>query len=197
MADPQGFSATKFIRKQYNKDSSSSAIPNPTPDDVKKSAEELSPEAIKAILKQYLDSAEKHNKEGQIWEAIGMYNAALHLAPQDLDILQSLANCYVKANARIKSVETFTRIAGVYERQGQVEKVNEVYEKIYGIDPNNKLACSVLGRKPGQDAPSLDMYTTPAVEEKPQIAEVPEPVQETAPETKIILLKPETRDQRP
>src|SRR5579864_4152040 len=102
MADPQGFSATKFIKKQYNKDSSPpSAIPEIPPVDDKKTSEEISPDAIKTIINQYLDSAEKHSKEGRIWESIGMYNAALHLAPQDLDILQSLANSYLKANARI------------------------------------------------------------------------------------------------
>ncbi len=189
MADPQGFSATKFIKKQYNKDSPpSSAISDSPPVDEKDSPQELSPEAIRAILRQYLSSADRYIQEGRIWESIGMYNAALHLAPQDLDILQNLANTYVKANARIKAVETFTKIAGLYERQGLMEKGNEIYEKIYGIDPTNKLACGVLGRTPGQDTPHLDMYTTPPVENKP-------PTARPQPETRDQRL--ETRDSEP
>ena len=169
MADKHGFSATKFIKKQYNKDEVPPTEKSVPTNDVASPevSGALTAENIKLLIKQYLESAESHSKEGRVWEAIGVYKAGIQLAPQDLTLLQKLADSYLKANARAESVDILTKIAAIYERQGNMDIANNIYEKIYGLDPANDLACSVLGRRPEHHTPHLDLFAgQPEAEEK-------------------------------
>ncbi|MDI6783015.1 MAG: hypothetical protein QME64_02845 [bacterium] len=188
-----GFSATAFIKKQLER--------SKPPDGTKPASEvvsfpitselqallskdnEIKPEmAWSEIMNHYLAAAQEHLAAGAVWEAVGVYRAVLKLAPENLAVRQQLVDILLKNHANPDAVKELIAIAALYQKQENAAAVQQIYQKILVLDPENQVAQSAIGISEEEVVVS---EVVPSVQEEILPAKEPELVSVSAPESLI------------
>lgn len=89
-------------------------------------------------------AGEFYLKKGRLDDAVRTYERILTLDPSNRDTMNDLGELYMKQGARDKAVGLYLQLAQVYEPEGVLDKVLQLYETILQIDPANEMARNKL-----------------------------------------------------
>lgn len=88
-------------------------------------------------FKEILAVANIYTENVQFKKAINILGQAIRIAPNDAEAHLSLAETYVKMNAKGRAVQEYIKTTELYDKEGLEGKAIDVYEKILNIDPQN------------------------------------------------------------
>jgi|GEM_PF-737222 len=88
-------------------------------------------------FKEMLDLANIYTESAQFKKAINILGQAVRIAPNDAEVHLSLADTYVRMNAKGMAVQEYIKTTDLYDKEGLEAKAIDVYEKILIIDPQN------------------------------------------------------------
>ena len=84
-----------------------------------------------------LKDAEKYVLNGKMRQAISAYKKVIELDPNDVLILNTIGDLYLRQNKWVDANKYFLRVAETYVRNNFFLKAIAVYKKILNSDPNN------------------------------------------------------------
>jgi len=86
---------------------------------------------------KFLQDAEKYVLHGKVQQAIGEYLKIIKFDPNDVLILNTVGDLYLRQHNIPEANKYFTRVAESYVRNNFFLKAIAVYKKILNADPNN------------------------------------------------------------
>ena len=84
-----------------------------------------------------LKDAERHVLNGKLRQAISAYKKVIELDPNDVLILNTIGDLYLRQNKWVEANKYFLRVAETYVQNNFFLKAIAVYKKILNSDPNN------------------------------------------------------------
>src|SRR2546430_17088042 len=91
-----------------------------------------------------MESASKLISKGQFDKAVKEFQRVLELDPDDVRILQKLAELYQKMNRKAEAADCFQNVARTYSQQGFYLKAGALYKQVLkvieGVQVNVRLS---------------------------------------------------------
>jgi tetratricopeptide (TPR) repeat protein len=106
-----------------------------------------------------LSDAEKFVLQGKIPQAITEYLKVVSLDPEDVLILNTIGDLYLRQKNRSEANKYFARVADSYVRNNFFLKAIAVYKKILSADPNNLEINSTMASLYAKQGLSIDART--------------------------------------
>jgi tetratricopeptide (TPR) repeat protein len=112
-------------------------------------------------IDSYTKAAEIFKKDGFFPKATALYKKILHIVPNNVNALISLAKLDAERGLTGSSVENYLKAAEVFKRDGNTEKTMQVVEKIFELSPadvNIKLKVADLYVRSGMREKATNEY---------------------------------------
>jgi pilus assembly protein FimV len=103
-----------------------------------------------------LQEAEKYVLHGKVPQAIGEYLKIVKLDPNDVLILNTIGDLYLRQKQITEASKYFSRVAESYARDNFFLKALAVYKKILSADPNNLEVNATMASLYAKQGLSLD-----------------------------------------
>ncbi len=105
---------------------------------------------------KFLQEAEKYVLHGKVPQAIGEYLKIVKLDPNDVLILNTIGDLYLRQKQISEANKYFSRVAENYVRNNFFLKALAVYKKILSADPNNLEINSTMASLYAKQGLSID-----------------------------------------
>jgi tetratricopeptide (TPR) repeat protein len=105
---------------------------------------------------KFLHDAERYVLNGKVQQAIGEYLKIVKFDPNDVMILNTIGDLYLRQGNRIEANKYFSQVADSYVRNNFFLKAIAVYKKILTADPNNLEINSVMASLYAKQGLSID-----------------------------------------
>jgi tetratricopeptide (TPR) repeat protein len=93
----------------------------------------------------YLAAADSFSKEGKKDRLLEIYQKILSLSPSNVSLRQKVAEIFLKEGLISDAAAEYLRMAGFYEENGETEKAEAQYRKVFEIQPSNRDAIMGMG----------------------------------------------------
>ena len=113
--------------------------------------------------RNYLQDAEKFMLHGKVQQAIGEYQKIIKSDPNDVLILNTIGDLYLRQGNSSEANKCFVRVAENYVRNNFFLKAIAVYRKILNTDADNldiNLTVASLCAKQGLNIDARNQYMT-------------------------------------
>lgn len=99
-----------------------------------------------AALATLVATGEARIAEGRLSEAKDAYQKAVELAPQDLDLAETLALVHARLGSREHAIARLRGIAGLYWKRGKLDRAERALREILRLDPFSPDALLEMAR---------------------------------------------------
>ena len=95
---------------------------------------------------QYLQVAEEFLRDGQLEQAVRIFQKTLEMDPENVAMRTKLAEVYVRLNKKTEAWQIFSAAAETLRQKGQLDAVEEILQRMLKLDPNSSYALLMRGR---------------------------------------------------
>ncbi len=95
---------------------------------------------------QYLQVAEEFLREGQLEQAVRIFQKTLEMDPENVAMRTRLAEVYVRLNKKTEAWQIFSAAAESLRAKGQLEAAEEILQRMLKLDPGSSYALLMRGR---------------------------------------------------
>ena len=106
-----------------------------------------------------------YTKKQEYDKAVAALNKVLATEPENLEVLQKLADTYLLMKKKKEAADTFIKISDIYTKENMPDKANEAYKRAEENDPANKEIISRAKKLSG--APEPVQFSAPLPEPAP------------------------------
>src|SRR6202790_2063285 len=104
---------------------------------------------------QYLQVAEEFLREGQLEQAVRIFQKTLEMDPENVAMRTRLAEVYVRLGKKTEAWQIFSAAAETLRTKGSLSGAEEVLQRMLPLDPGNTYALLMQGKnmiEPGDAA---------------------------------------------
>jgi pilus assembly protein FimV len=95
---------------------------------------------------QYLQVAEEFLREGQLEQAVRIFQKTLEMDPENVAMRTRLAEVYVRLGKKTEAWQIFSAAAETLRAKGQLGPAEEILQRMITLDPGNGYALLMRGR---------------------------------------------------
>jgi tetratricopeptide (TPR) repeat protein len=95
---------------------------------------------------QYLQVAEEFLREGQLEQAVRIFQKTLEMDPENVAMRTRLAEVYVRLGKKTEAWQIFSAAAETLRSKGQLGPAEEILQRMITLDPGNGYALLLRGR---------------------------------------------------
>lgn len=95
---------------------------------------------------QYLQVAEEFLKDGQLEQAVRIFQKTLEMDPENVAMRTRLAEVYVRLGKKDEAWKIFSAAAETLRSKGQLPAAEEILQRMLKLDPGNSYALLLRGR---------------------------------------------------
>ena len=95
---------------------------------------------------QYLQVAEEFLREGQLEQAVRIFQKTLEMDPENVAMRTRLAEVYVRLGKKTEAWQIFAAAAETLRAKGQLAPAEEILQRMITLDPGNSYALLLRGR---------------------------------------------------
>ena len=95
---------------------------------------------------QYLQVAEEFLREGQLEQAVRIFQKTLEMDPENVAMRTKLAEVYVRLGKKDEAWQIFAAAAETLRTKGQLAPAEEILQRMLTLDPVNSYALLLRGR---------------------------------------------------
>ena len=95
---------------------------------------------------QYLQVAEEFLREGQLEQAVRIFQKTLEMDPENVAMRTRLAEVYVRLGKKTEAWHIFSAAAETLRTKGQLGPAEEILQRMITLDPGNGYALLLRGR---------------------------------------------------
>jgi len=95
---------------------------------------------------QYLQVAEEFLREGQLEQAVRIFQKTLEMDPENVAMRTRLAEVYVRLGKKTEAWQIFSAAAETLRAKGQLGPAEEILQRMITLDPGNSYALLLRGR---------------------------------------------------
>jgi pilus assembly protein FimV len=95
---------------------------------------------------QYLQVAEEFLREGQLEQAVRIFQKTLEMDPENVAMRTRLAEVYVRLGKKTEAWQIFSAAAETLRAKGQLGPAEEILQRMITLDPGNGYALLLRGR---------------------------------------------------
>jgi len=95
---------------------------------------------------QYLQVAEEFLREGQLEQAVRIFQKTLEMDPENVAMRTRLAEVYVRLGKKTEAWQIFSAAAETLRAKGQLAPAEEILQRMITLDPGNGYALLLRGR---------------------------------------------------
>jgi pilus assembly protein FimV len=95
---------------------------------------------------QYLQVAEEFLREGQLEQAVRIFQKTLEMDPENVAMRTRLAEVYVRLGKKTEAWQIFSAAAETLRTKGQIGPAEEILQRMITLDPGNGYALLLRGR---------------------------------------------------
>jgi len=95
---------------------------------------------------QYLQVAEEFLREGQLEQAVRIFQKTLEMDPENVAMRTRLAEVYVRLGKKTEAWQIFSAAAETLRTKGQLGPAEEILQRMITLDPGNGYALLLRGR---------------------------------------------------
>ena len=95
---------------------------------------------------QYLQVAEEFLRNGQLEQAVRIFQKTLEMDPENVAMKVRLAEVYVRLNKKNEAWQIFSSAAEQLRSRGQLAPAEDILQRMLTLDPNNAQALLLRGR---------------------------------------------------
>ena len=95
---------------------------------------------------QYLQVAEEFLREGQLEQAVRIFQKTLEMDPENVAMRTRLAEVYVRLGKKTEAWQIFSAAAETLRGKGQLGPAEEILQRMITLDPGNGYALLLRGR---------------------------------------------------
>jgi len=95
---------------------------------------------------QYLQVAEEFLREGQLEQAVRIFQKTLEMDPENVAMRMRLAEVYLRLNKKTEAWQIFASAADSLRARGQLGPAEEILQRMLTLDPGNSHALLLRGR---------------------------------------------------
>jgi tetratricopeptide (TPR) repeat protein len=95
---------------------------------------------------QYLQVAEEFLRDGQLEQAVRIFQKTLEMDPENVAMRTRLAEVYVRLNKKEEAWQIFSAAAESLSNKGQLGQAEEILQRMLTLDPNNSHALLLRGK---------------------------------------------------
>ena len=95
---------------------------------------------------QYLQVAEEFLRDGQLEQAVRIFQKTLEMDPENVAMRTRLAEVYVRLGKKTEAWQIFSAAAETLRAKGQLGPAEEILQRMITLDPGNSYALLLLGR---------------------------------------------------
>jgi len=95
---------------------------------------------------QYLQVAEEFLREGQLEQAVRIFQKTLEMDPENVAMRTRLAEVYVRLGKKTEAWQIFSAAAETLRAKGQLGPAEEILQRMMTLDPGNGYALLMRGR---------------------------------------------------
>src|SRR6202043_2860273 len=95
---------------------------------------------------QYLQVAEEFLREGQLEQAVRIFQKTLEMDPENVNMRVRLAEVYVRLGKKTEAWQIFSAAAESMRSRGSLAGAEEVLQRMLTLDPGNAYALLMQGR---------------------------------------------------
>lgn len=95
---------------------------------------------------QYLQVAEEFLRDGQLEQAVRIFQKTLEMDPENVAMRTRLAEVYVRLNKKTEAWQIFAAAAETLRTKGQLGAAEEILQRMLKLDPGNSYALLLRGR---------------------------------------------------
>ncbi|HPI02499.1 MAG TPA: tetratricopeptide repeat protein [Candidatus Goldiibacteriota bacterium] len=114
---------------------------------------------------KYIMVSNIYTKKQEYDKAVTALNKVLATEPENLEVLQKLADTYLLMKKKKEAADTFIKISDIYTKENLPDKANEAYKRAEENDPANKEIISRAKKLSG--APEPVQFSAPLPEPAP------------------------------
>jgi len=118
----------------------------------------------KEAVAKYIMISNIHTKKQEYDKAVGALNKVLSTEPENLEVLQKLADTYLLMKKKKEVADTFIKISDIYTKENLPDKAQEAYKRAEENDPANKEIISRAKKLSGAPEPAHFSAPLPHVE---------------------------------
>lgn len=90
------------------------------------------------VLVWFKNAAQLYQKNQKFQDAIKIHEKILTIQPEQKESLSHMADIYVELNETVKAAEIYEKLIALYQKEGHLDTVNALFEKILNLQPENK-----------------------------------------------------------
>ncbi|MBN2754124.1 MAG: tetratricopeptide repeat protein [Candidatus Goldbacteria bacterium] len=128
----------------------------------------------KEAVAKYIMISNIHTKKQEYDKAVGALNNVLSTEPENLEVLQKLADTYLLMKKKKEAADTFIKISDIYTKENLPDKAQEAYKRAEENDPANKEIVNRAKKLSG--APEPRQFSAPQPPVEPVIEKQAPPV---------------------
>ena len=95
---------------------------------------------------QYLQVAEEFLRDGQLEQAVRIFQKTLEMDPENVAMRTRLAEVYVRLGKKTEAWQIFAAAAETLRGKGQLAPAEEILQRMITLDPGNSYALLMRGR---------------------------------------------------
>jgi tetratricopeptide (TPR) repeat protein len=95
---------------------------------------------------QYLQVAEEFLRDGQLEQAVRIFQKTLEMDPENVAMRTRLAEVYVRLGKKDEAWQIFSAAAETLRAKGQLPAAEEILQRMLKLDPGNSYALLLRGR---------------------------------------------------
>jgi tetratricopeptide (TPR) repeat protein len=95
---------------------------------------------------QYLQVAEEFLREGQLEQAVRIFQKTLEMDPENVAMRTRLAEVYVRLGKKTEAWQIFSAAAETLRAKGQLGPAEEILQRMITLDPGNSYVLLLRGR---------------------------------------------------
>src|ERR1700687_1737187 len=95
---------------------------------------------------QYLQVAEEFLRDGQLEQAVRIFQKTLEMDPENVAMRTRLAEVYVRLGKKTEAWQIFAAAAETLRAKGQLGPAEEILQRMLTLDPSNSHALLLRGR---------------------------------------------------
>jgi tetratricopeptide (TPR) repeat protein len=106
---------------------------------------------------QYLQVAEEFLRNGELEQAVRIFQKTLEMDPENVSMRTKLAEVYVRLGKKTEAWQIFSAAAETLRSKGQLQAAEEILRRMLTLDPNSSYALLLKGKNAFENG---DMATT-------------------------------------